>query len=320
MTAAFVADAIPWDGGAISATVQCIRANNPSAMTYTGTNTWVITNSSHQSSGSLSQTDTEHDVCSCAPSSLSPENAPSASLLPCVIIDPAPAGSHVDTILATCKACHLAVAAIVLTHHHIDHTEGATSLQEKTGANIYARDTSAIPQSLPLPSGAFCPFEGAPPMSIMDLPGHSPDSIGILLPEEHLLLTGDVIFRHGPTVVYYPEGHLGSYLATLDVLEDLVYNQGVSRFLPGHGYPIDNPLEIIAATREHRHKRLAQIQQALQQGSPAEANALYEVVYRDTDPRLIDAALRSIKAQLQYLNDNVQAIREGNKDGHNGRI
>lgn len=91
------------------------------------------------------------------------------------------------------------------------------------------------------------------------LPGHSEDSVGLLLPVEQSLFTGDVLFRHGPTVVFHPDGVLASYFASLDTLERLVREGRVRHFYPGHGYPIDDPLPIIEATRKHRIDRLNQV-------------------------------------------------------------
>lgn len=36
----FIIDETPYAGGKESERVFCVRANNPSPMTYTGTNTW----------------------------------------------------------------------------------------------------------------------------------------------------------------------------------------------------------------------------------------------------------------------------------------
>ena len=65
----FVEDETPWCGGRVSTRVRCVRANNPSPMTYVGTNSWIVAE-------------------------------PGAK--ECVVVDPAPAGEQVQCILATC--------------------------------------------------------------------------------------------------------------------------------------------------------------------------------------------------------------------------
>lgn len=286
--ASFIVDEEPWQGGRVSERVICVRAENPSPMTYVGTNTWIA-------------------------------YEPQASS--CVVIDPAPRGEQTQRILQICADEGLCVGAIVLTHDHHDHTEGAKELAQKTGAPIYAPKSEMAADT---PDGAlfidadhllceasyrhddgtkqvFCPFEGAPAFDLYGLPGHSSDSIGLLLKADQALFVGDVVFRHGPTVVFYPDGNLADYLHSLDVIEQLVNSGDVAVLYPGHGYPVADPLRVLHATREHRLERLKQVEDALEAGVPADANALFDAVYEGVDERLRWASLRSIEAQLVYL-------------------
>lgn len=220
----FIIDETPYAGGKESERVFCVRANNPSPMTYTGTNTWVLAEAA------------------------SPE---------CIVIDPAPAGEHVQNVLNACIEQGLRVGAVVCTHMHADHTEGAEELADISGARVYAPfDGTLLP-------GEFCSIENGPALRVVPLPGHSSDSVGLVYPADRSMFTGDVVFKHGPTVVYYPDGNLGDYMASLDVLERIVKEEGIRVFYPGHGYPITDPLQAIEATRQHRLERLQQIKDAL---------------------------------------------------------
>ncbi len=284
----FVKDETPWPGGRVSERVLCIRADNPSPMTYTGTNTWIVAE-------------------------------PGSSK--CVVVDPAPEGAHIERILETCEEQGWAVGAIVATHDHPDHINGIPQLAAATGAPVFAprlkrieallaqaREGSAgIPrvELSELQPGPFRPFEGTAQFEAVPLPGHSADSMGLLLASEQAVFTGDVLFRHGPTVVLHPDGDLGCYLDSLNKLEALVRNGAANRFYPAHGYPIDNPLQAIEATRQHREERLQQVREAIAQGIPPEPDALFDAVYAGVDPRLKPASVRSIQAQLKYLGYSV---------------
>ena len=140
-------------------------------------------------------------------------------------------------------------------------------------------------------------------IEVVPLPGHSSDSVGFLVEEGALVVTGDVVFAQSPTMVCWPDGRMGDYLASLDVLGRLVAERGVERLLTGHGPVIENPSERIEQARRHRLQRLQQVVSAVRSGIPADAEALVEAVYNDVRPELHDGAVRSVNAQLRYAFD-----------------
>lgn len=263
----------------MSARVRCVMGDNPSPMTYTGTNTWIVSEPGSSS---------------------------------CLVIDPAPEGAHIDRVCAACEEEGLAVDAIAVTHGHFDHTEGAPELARRYSCPVYAPDVSllshlAIADLRALEEGSFAPFEGAPLMRVCALPGHSSDSVALILPDEAVAFTGDVVFSHGPTVVFHPDGVLGDYLASLDSIDGWAREGLVDRLYPAHGRPVDEITRVVGATREHRLERLSQIDEALASGISPEPEALYDVVYQGVDPRLKEASLRSIRAQLAYRGYGLEA-------------
>ena len=104
-------------------------------------------------------------------------------------------------------------------------------------------------------------------------------------------------------MVYYPDGVLRDYMESLDKLEALVKKHNIQVMLPGHGYPITDPVACLEASRAHRLERLQQIKDALANGVPHDAEALVDAIYVDTDPKLKSVAIKSVKAQLLYLDD-----------------
>ena len=139
-------------------------------------------------------------------------------------------------------------------------------------------------------------------IEVVPLPGHSSDSVGFLVEEGALVVTGDVVFAQSPTMVCWPDGRMGDYLASLDVLGRLVAERGVERLLTGHGPVIENPSERIEQARRHRLQR-QQVVSAVRSGIPADAEALVEAVYNAVRPELHDGAVRSVNAQLRYAFD-----------------
>ncbi len=288
----FVEDALIYEGGRVSDHLVCVRANNPSPMTYTGTNTYVIASTLPQQKVSRSMVRQQGVVQSTAQSAIQP------SL--CYVVDPGPSGQHVYDVLATLAQYNLVPAAIIETHDHSDHTEGTAEMQAEFERLRQAPVPVLSRRTQTLPDGLLCVEPGAPVVEIISLPGHSRDSIGIILPEDKVILTGDVVFKQGPTVVYYPDGVLADYLATLDTLDELVSSGRVTQFAPAHGWPYDDPHRFIEATRIHRLERLEQIDQALADGVAPDATELVNAVYTDIDARLRPYAKKSVQAQLVY--------------------
>lgn len=254
-----------WRGGQVTFYAHCVIADNPSPLTYVGTNTWVI-------------------------------YAPGAEA--CVVVDPGPDDvEHLERLCAFCKMRALNVAAIVVTHCHADHAGGARGLSTLVHAPVYAAASGT------LVPGPFKVAEAGVAFEVLALPGHSSDSTGLWLAQDRSLITGDVIFAQSSTMVCWPDGVLADYLATLDKLARFVDERGVRRLLTGHGFVVEDPAERIMRARAHRMKRLNQVVSAVRSGIPARADDLVEAVYNDVAPELAQGARRSVNAQLRYAFD-----------------
>ncbi|MBV9293053.1 MAG: MBL fold metallo-hydrolase [Frankiales bacterium] len=245
------------------ATTRALRllAPNPGPMTLDGTNTWVL-----REPGS--------------------EDA--------VVVDPGPLD---ETHLAR-VADHGPVRLIVLTHGHPDHSEGAARLHELTGAPVVARDRAWCIGADPLTEGPRQDVAGLDWLTVLT-PGHSSDSVCLLLQADRALLTGDTILGRGTTVVAHPDGRLADYLDSLHRLRDLAAAE-VTALLPGHGPVLDAPLEVLDYYLAHRKERLEQVRAAVADGA-TDAGAVVRTVYADVDPVLWPAAEKSVQAQLDYL-------------------
>ena len=118
------------------------------------------------------------------------------------------------------------VQEIVLTHFHDDHRGGAAELVERTAAEVLAHRADApvirghqpqTPPDLadferPLAAAIFPRVPGAEPVRvdrevddgdatagggvILSVPGHTPGSIALMLPQVGVLFTGDTIAAH----------------------------------------------------------------------------------------------------------------------------
>jgi glyoxylase-like metal-dependent hydrolase (beta-lactamase superfamily II) len=216
----------------------------------------------------------------------------------CIVVDPGPHDpGHFDAIQRAVDDA--TVTQILLTHGHEDHSEGARGLADRVSAPISALDPQFAYGSEGLHHGDVVESGGLE-VWIVSTPGHTSDSLSFHVPADGALLTGDTVLGRGSTMVAYPDGNLGQYLHSLDVLESLARSTDAHLLLPGHGQALPNPAGVIAGYRTHRHQRLDQVRAALAAGAST-ADEVVEVVYADVPRELWPAAAVSVQAQLAYL-------------------
>jgi len=247
----------------MSELAHLVKADNPGIMTLDGTNTWIL-------------------------------RAPGATAS--VVVDPGPDDeTHLANILAAAGDVEL----VLFTHHHFDHTECIDRIVELTGAPTRAIGEEWCRDADPLVDGELLNVAGLA-LEIVATPGHTTDSMSILITDDGSLLTGDTVLGRGTTVIAWPDGVLGPYLDSLARIRELVLEGVAVRFLPGHGPIVDEPLPFIDFYLEHREERLDQVRAALAGGASTPLEVV-EIVYADVDKVLWGAAEMSVRAQLDYL-------------------
>jgi glyoxylase-like metal-dependent hydrolase (beta-lactamase superfamily II) len=215
-----------------------------------------------------------------------------------VVVDPGPLD---DSHLAAVAAAAGDVRAVLLTHGHADHSEGARAFAERVGCGVRALDPAHRLGDEGLLDGDVVAVGGLE-VQVVGTPGHSSDSLSFVLPAEGAVLTGDTVLGRGTTVVAHPDGKLGAYLESLERLHALAEAHGIDRVWPGHGPVIDDALATLDYYLAHRRERLDQVREALSLlGPEATAREVVEQVYTDVDPVLWGAAELSVRAQLEYL-------------------
>lgn len=245
-----------WTGGTVAEGIQCVLAPNPSPWTLEGTNTWVI--------GTMNSG--------------------------CVVVDPGPADpGHLRKVA---DAIPGEIRAILLTHAHIDHSEGAPELAELLRVPVISHREI---EGLDL---------GDMTLRMHKTPGHSSDSVCVTVSNVggNYLLTGDTVLGRGTTLVAHPDGRLDEYFESLRYLRDHCLEQNVDTLLPGHGPISRTPVELIAFYEAHRRERLEQVRAAVSQGALTVAEVT-AVVYSDVDPQVLPAAEMTVAAQLEFLKE-----------------
>ena len=240
----------------VTATASVVLAPNPGPMTLEGTNTWVLRDPAAEG---------------------------------CVVVDPGPL--HEEHLALV--AAQGPVEVVLLTHGHLDHSEGARRLAELTGARVRALDPALRLGDEGLFGGDVVAAAGLE-LRVLATPGHTSDSLSFVLSDA--VLTGDTVLGRGTTVVAHPDGVLADYLGSLRLLREL----GSATVLPGHGPEL--PSAGVAAEHylAHRRTRLEQVRAAVEAGART-PDEVVAVVYAEIDRALWPAARLSVLAQLAHL-------------------
>jgi glyoxylase-like metal-dependent hydrolase (beta-lactamase superfamily II) len=256
-----------WGGGTVTASARCVLAPNPSPWTLDGTNTWLLT-------------------------------APGSRVA--VVVDPGPDDvAHLADVRGAADEQDVRIAAVLLTHGHIDHAESARAFAQSIGVGVRALDPGQRLGDEGLAHGDVVRV-GDWDIQVVGSPGHSADSVCLLLPHDGSLLTGDTVLGRGTSLVAWPDGRLRDYLDSLRRLRDLA--GGLERLLPGHGPVLDSPAEVVDAYLDHRLARLEEVAGVVRSGvrEPAE---IVRIVYADVPQAVWPAAELTVRAQLAYLDE-----------------
>ena len=230
------------------------------------------------------------------------------------VVDPGPADeAHVESLLAALEG--ESVAAILVTHTHLDHSPAAAMLAKRTGASTYgagphrgsrpprADETTLLDASADL---AFVPdvvlhesalVEG-PGWTLEPIatPGHCANHLAYSLAQERTLLSGDHVMGWSTTIVAPPDGAMGDYMASLHKL----VGRPETLYLPGHGAPVHEPQALVRALAQHRRMREAAILARIAAGDDR-IPTIVENVYKGLDPALVGAACLTTLAHLEDL-------------------
>lgn len=257
-----------------------VLAHNPSAFTYTGTQTYVAG---------------DREVA---------------------IIDPGPdSPGHVDAIVEAIGDRRL--IAIACTHTHRDHSPAARPLAERTGAPIIGCAALALETAGPRADASF-DGDYAPDRVLEDgesldvgerqlvavaTPGHTSNHLCFAWGDA--LFTGDHVMGWSTTVVFPPDGDMAAYIRSLDKLrkrDDRIY-------YPAHGPPVTRPQQYVRSLIGHRMQRERQILKLVSE-RPRPIPDIVANAYPGLDPRLTTAAGGSVHAHLLDLESRGLVVRQ----------
>ncbi|MBW8371773.1 MAG: hydroxyacylglutathione hydrolase [Thiobacillus sp.] len=142
--------------------------------------------------------------------------------------DPAP-------LIAFLDAHQLALTAVLITHHHRDHTGGITQLRQRYNCAIYAPDNPRIPAVTHVLRGGDSVDLAEPGLhfEVLATPGHTLDHISYL--GHGTLFCGDTVFGCGCGKLF--EGSPAMMATSLDAILAL---PDTTRVCCAHEYTLSN--------------------------------------------------------------------------------
>jgi hydroxyacylglutathione hydrolase len=166
-----------------------------------------------------------------------------------IVIDP---GDQIEDILGILARHGLKVAAIVITHAHIDHIGGARKLKAATGAPVWmnandqplydALDMQASWLGVETPERTEVDVAardgdslqlGPASFHVMHTPGHTQGSLCLWIPAETKLVAGDTLFRDSIGRTDLPGGDGRQILRSIK--DKLLALPDETMVIPGHG-------------------------------------------------------------------------------------
>ena len=194
------------------------------------------------------------------------------------VVDPGPDDPHhLDAVM---KAATDGIEGVVLTHGHADHSAAAGPLAERAGGDV----------PVLRPGGG----DQAGPFSALGTPGHSADSVCLLL--GRVCFSGDTVLGEGSVFISPGEGSLAAYLDSLRELRSLE----LEVLCPGHGPYVWDPAAKLDEYISHRLERERLLIEALAAGARTEAELL-DHAWADAPPGLRPAAIQTLRAHLEKL-------------------
>lgn len=267
----------------LSPSAERVLAHNPSAFTFTGTQTYLVGGRA------------------------------------VAVIDPGPdLPDHLEALEQAIDGRR--VVAIMCTHTHRDHSPASRPLAKATGAPIIGCAPLALESVGPRADAAF-DGDYRPDRVLRDgegvevdgrrliavaTPGHTSNHLCYAEEASGALFTGDHVMGWSTTVVVPPDGDMAAYMASLEKLrgrEDRVY-------YPAHGPAVTNPRQYVRGLIGHRMQREKQIIRLVGDRARPIPDIVAEA-YPGLDPRLVVAAGGSVFAHLLDLEARGIVVREG---------
>jgi glyoxylase-like metal-dependent hydrolase (beta-lactamase superfamily II) len=224
-----------------------------------------------------------------------------------LVVDPGPRRDDHHAALVAAIAGR-PVEALVLTHTHADHCDGAERLAKTLKAPVWFAGwhepgRAKLIADRTLVDGERLTVDGVT-LEAIATPGHCDNHLAFGLVGTPNLLSGDHVMGWSSTVLAPQKGSLARYLASLDRVIAAPYDA----YWPGHGDGIADGRAFAQGLKAHRLARNEQIIDAIAGGRSRTLDIL-RAVYPDLALPLWPAARMTLTAHLDHLTNEQRIVR-----------
>ncbi len=211
------------------------------------------------------------------------------------------------------------VDGVLLTHHHIDHIGAADVVAKHFGVAVRAHPTTLqrlagrFRAGAPLHDGDRIALgqapDGTPDWHLVATftPGHDRGHLCFRESRYDAVCVGDMLSTVSSIVIDPPEGHMRTYLASLERL----LAEPMGTLYPAHGPAARDGHTKIRQYLRHRSTREANLVRIVRE-TPGTLTELLPKVYWDVDARMHAIAIRSLLAGLEKLAEEGHVVeRDG---------
>jgi hydroxyacylglutathione hydrolase len=194
-----------------------------------------------------------------------------------VIIDPGEARPVIDFL----KARGLSLMAILVTHHHWDHTDGIAPLLQAYSVPVYGSASGLTPAiTNPIQAGSSIQIQSFPlTFQVMEIPGHTLDHIAYY--SQGTLFCGDTLFGAGCGRLFE-----GTAAQLYDSLQKIAALPDDTKIYCAHEYTLHNLqfAQMVEPDNKNITKRIHQVIQLRNHHHPSLPSTLKEE--KETNPFL----------------------------------
>lgn len=215
--------------------------------------------------------------------------------------------------LAWVRASPIPVDTLLITHHHADHVGGVVALRDALraeGRPVRVLGHADAVLTFPL-DGTLADGDAVPTgesgdfatLTALYTPGHADGHLCYATRHGHVL-AGDMVAGTGTILIAQPEGHLGTYLASLRRLLPLA-----ERLYPAHGPDLPGAITLNQYLA-HRQARTEQVRAVLTPALRADPRALAERVYAGVPGVDFGVAALQVAAIVEWIDEAERDERE----------